>query len=271
MSAPVSAQAPAEKAWTILQAGLAEKGATQRAAAVRVLGLLEGNAKAEQLALAALGDEKPEVRAAAAEALGQMKAATAAPRLVEVIKSDKEVVVVMAGARSLIALGDGLGFAVYYAVLTGERKTGEGLVEEQKKMLKDPKKMAQFGFEQGIGFIPFASVGYGVLKGVTKDDSSPVRAAAAKILAKDSDPRSAQALVEAAADISWIVRAAALDALSHRGDPTLLPQIASKLDDENYAVRLTAAAAVIHLHDAQAGVPGLRMNQGSDGPFEADR
>lgn len=114
-------------------------------------------------------------------------------------------------------------------------------------MLDDPKKMAKFGFEQGIGFIPIASIGYGAIKALGKDDSSPVRAAAAKILAKDSDPRSGAALVEAASDKSWIVRSAALEALSQRDDPSVLAEIEPKLEDENAAVRLTAAAAVIHL------------------------
>ena len=41
-----------------------------------------------------------------------------------------------------------------------------------------------------------------------KDDSSPVRAAAAKVLARDPDPAATKALAEAAGDDSWIVRAA---------------------------------------------------------------
>ena len=82
---------------------------------------------------------------------------------------------------------------VYYAVLTGETKTGKELMTEQKKMLNDPKKMAQFGFEQGIGFIPFAGLGYGAIKTFTKDDKSPVRAAAAIALASDPDPKSGKA------------------------------------------------------------------------------
>ena len=170
---PVFAQSPADKAWAILKSGLAEKSVEQRATATRVLGLLENNPEAEKLALTALGDEKPEVRSAAADALGQMKAKSAAPKLAATLKEEKEVSVVIASARSLIALGNPLGYAVYYAVLTGERKSGSSLLEDQKKMLKDPKKMAQFGFEQGIGFIPFASVGYGAFKALTKDDASP--------------------------------------------------------------------------------------------------
>jgi len=118
-------------------------------------------------------------------------------------------------------------------------------------MLHDPMKMAQFGFEQGIGFIPFAGLGLSAIKGLTKDDISPVRAAAAKILAADRDPRSGKALVTAASDKSWLVRAAVLDAISHRNDPALLPDIEPRLDDDKEVVRYTAAAAILHLQDVQ--------------------
>jgi hypothetical protein len=69
-------------------------------------------------------------------------------------------------------------------VLTGERRAGKGLIKEQLDTLKDKKKMAKMGFEEGIGFIPFAGMGYEAFKTVTKNDSSPVRAAAAKQLAR---------------------------------------------------------------------------------------
>jgi len=247
----VLAQSSADKPWTTLEAGLAKKGDT-RVVAVRVLGLLERNSKAAKLATAALGDEDADVRAAAASSLGQMHAKSSAAKLQESVKAEKDPGVVMAEARALIALGDPLGYAVYYAVLTGEKKSGGGLLDEQKKMLHDPKKMARFGFEQGIGYIPFASIGLGAIKVLTKDDSSPVRAAAARILANDSDPKSGEALIEASSDKSSLVQAAALDALSHRGDPGVIPQIESKLDDDKPEVRLTAAAAIVHLLDTKA-------------------
>ncbi|HTR23973.1 MAG TPA: HEAT repeat domain-containing protein [Terriglobales bacterium] len=242
----VLAQTSGDKPWTTLQAGLADKG-DNHVIAVRVLGLLDNNAKAVEIATTALGDDKSEVRAAAAAALGQMQAKSAVPKLVESVKAEKDAGVVIAEARALTALGDPLGYAVYYAVLTGERKSGGGLLDDQKKMLHDPKKMAQFGFEQGIGYIPFASIGVGAIKALTKDDSSPVRAAAARILADDPDPKSREALIDASSDKNELVRAAALDALSHRGDPSVIPAIESKLDDDKATVRLTAAAAIIHL------------------------
>src|SRR6266702_5787590 len=91
------AQAPVDKAWTVLQAGLADKTTEERAIAVRVLGLLANDLKAQDLATKALSDEKPEVRAAAADALGQMKAESAAPKLGQIILSDeKDIGVILA-------------------------------------------------------------------------------------------------------------------------------------------------------------------------------
>src|SRR5262249_23276633 len=104
-----------------------------------------------------------------------------------------------------------------------------------------------FGFEQGIVFVPFAGMGYGAIKALRKDDTSPVLAAAAKALSKDPDPKSGKALVRAASDKRWLVRAAALDAIAMRNDPTLLPDIESKMYDDKQIVRYTAAATVVRL------------------------
>lgn len=123
-------------------------------------------------------------------------------------------------------------------------------MDEEKKMLYDPKKMAQFGFEQGIGLIPFAGLGYGAFKMVTKDTTSPVLAAAALTLAKDLDPKSGQALATSAAENkSWIVRATALNAMALRGETSLLPTAEAQLEDPKEEVRYSAAAAVIRLTD----------------------
>jgi len=97
--------------------------------------------------------------------------------------------------------------------------------------------------------IPFAGMGYEAFKTVKKNDSSPVRAAAAKQLAQDPDPGTAKALVKATSDKNWKVRAAALEALAQRGDPSLVPQIAAALDDVKDDVRFSAAACVAHLSE----------------------
>jgi HEAT repeat protein len=243
---------PVAKAWKILDDGLADKGDT-KANALHALGIMNKNPKADELATAALKDPDPDVRAAAADALGQMGATSAIPTMQELVKAEEDASVVLSIGRALVTLHDPLGYAVYYAVLTGERKSGASLMEEQKKMLHDPKKMAQFGFEQGIGFVPFAGIGWGAFKMITKDDVSPIRAAAAKTLAQDPDPKSNEALVNATTDKSWLVRAAAANALALRGDPADIPNLAPVLDDDKEVVRNTAAAAILHLHDIATG------------------
>jgi HEAT repeat protein len=235
-----------QKAWRMLETGTGLQNVDERATAVRVLGLIVGDSHAVELAEKALQDPEPKVRAAGATALGEMGAKGSIPKLHKALKDD-DVGVVMASAHALHKMGDPAAYEVYYAVLTGERKSGAGLLEQQKKMLKDPKKMAQFGFEQGLGFIPFASIGYGVVKAVRKDDVSPVKAGAAKVLADDPDPRSGKALEEATFADSVTVRAAALDALARRGDPSLIKAAETAMGDENAAVRYTAAAAVVRL------------------------
>ena len=243
------AQTPVQKSWNILNAAATNSNMDKRINAFSAMGLITRDPHAQELALHALeNDDKPDVRATAANALGEMGATGTIPQLINAVKNDQDAGVVLAAAHSLYLFKQQRAYEVYYAVLTGERKSGQGLLAEQKKMLSDPKKMAQFGFEQGIGFIPFAGMGYGAFKMLTKDDVSPVRAAAAKILANDKDPKSAEALVTATTDKSWIVRAAALDAIAHRGDRSLAPKIEGSLDDDKDAVQDVAAAAIIHLN-----------------------
>jgi HEAT repeat protein len=247
----VYAQEPVDKAWNILKQGAAEKNTDKRAKTFRALALLVQNRAAQQMAENALIDEKPEVRSAAASALGQMGAKGSVSKLQQRVKEDQDPSVVFSATDALFRLGDPAAFQVYYAVLAGEKKTGEGLVESQIKMLKDPKAMANIGFEVGIGFVPFAGAGTAVFKAVTKDDASPVRAAAATRLAKDPDPKSGEVLAKYAADSKWVVRAAVVDAIARRGDPSLLKAVVPLLDDDNDAVKFSAAATVIRLTTAK--------------------
>lgn len=240
---------PKVQAWTILDDGLANSSYEKRSKAAQVLGLLKNDPEAERLAIKALSDDRPEVRASAAAALGQIGNKSAIPELHKMFE-EKDVTVILASARSLLDLGDKTGYNVYYAILTGETKTGTGLLDEQKKMLKDPQKMAQFGFETGIGFIPFAGMGWTAFKMLRKDDTSPILAASALTLANDPDPKTGAALVTASeTQKSWIVRAAALNALATRGDPKLMKAAEESLQDEKEEVQYSAAAAVIRLSD----------------------
>lgn len=250
---PVSAQTPLAQAWSILEAGAAGKSSDQRVATMRVLQLIPGDAKAVAMAEQGLQDKDVNVRAAAVLSLGAMKSKSAIPQLIAVGKSDPEGAIVMAAAKSLIELGDDKGYEAYYAVLTGQRKSGESLVggeeKELNQLLKNPKQMEAMAFEQGLGFVPFGGYGLQVYDAIHKSETKEpiVKATAIRILAKDPDPRTGKALVAATTDKSEMVRAAAFDALARRGDPALLPDLASGLKDEKEVVKLTAAAAVVHL------------------------
>ena len=248
MACSISAfgQTKHDEAWDILRVNLNGKDTAKRALAVHVLGLLPGDSRALELSHKAVGDEKPEVRAAGATALGQLHSRSAIPWL-HALLSDAEPSVVLAAASALISFKDPAAYDVYYEVLVGERKTGKGVIADEKKTLKDPKKMAELGVEGGIGFVPFAGIGLSAFKTLHADDVSPVRAAAAKMLANDTDEESGQALVKATSDKSWIVKTAALEAIAKRGDSQLLDGILPAMMDDNTSVRCTAAAAVIRL------------------------
>lgn len=238
---------PTHKAWDILQNAAVSKKTDERTNGVRALGLLRDNTRARQMAESALQDTSPEVRAAAATALGQMHARESIPKLEDAL-SDHKVKVVMAAAQSLRELKEyKSAYSVYYELLVGERKSGDGLIQQQLDTLKDPKELAKIGISEGIGYVPFAGIGWDAYRTMKKKDPNPVRAVAATLLAHDPDPSSAKALVKATDDKDWIVRAAAIEAIAQRGDPSLLPCVEEKFTDKHPKVRYSAAAAVIHL------------------------
>jgi HEAT repeat protein len=237
---------PKEQAWQILQNACTGDKTSNRATGIRVLALVPSDAKAARLVEKALIDDKPEVRSAAAAALGDMKSRASIPKL-RAVMDDQDPSVALAAAHSLVLMHDNSAYEVYYEILNGERKAGKGLIASQASILHDPKKMAELGFEEGIGFIPFAGIGWGAIKAIRKDDLSPIRAAAAKVLAQDPDPATTKALADAAGDDSWLVRAAALEALSKRGDPSVLNTVELYMSDEKDPVKYTAAATVLRL------------------------
>jgi HEAT repeat protein len=240
-------ESPKHKAWDMLQTAACSKRTADRTDGVRALGVLRDNSRARQIAEAALGDPKPEVRAAAATALGQMHSKGSIPKLEQAL-SDKKVPVVMAAAQSLRELKEEkAAYEVYYELLVGERKSGDGLIAQQLNTLKDPKELAKIGVSEGIGYIPFAGIGWDAYRTIKKKDPNPVRAVAATLLAHDPDPASLKALVKATDDKDWIVRAAAIEAIAQRGDASLLPTVEAKFTDRHQKVRYSAAAAVIRL------------------------
>ena len=236
-----------EKSWLILQTGLQSKRAAQREEAVKALSLLEGNRQAIRLSLHALRDKNSRVRAAAASTLGELHATSTVPALRAAV-SDKDASVMLAATHALFVLKDPMAYEIYYAILMGNKKTSAGMIQSQLDRLKDPKQVAQMGLQEGIGFIPYAGMGYEAYRQLMKHDSSPVRAAAARFLALDPDSISEDALVQVAvADKNIIVRQAALDALAQKSDPKCIQRLVINFDDDKYPVRYRTAATIIHV------------------------
>jgi HEAT repeat protein len=247
LTVPSYAVTAKKRAWSMFETAAQSKSAVQRSIGIRALGLLHNNSHAREIAERALDDDRPEVRAAAATALGQMHAVESVQKLQKLLV-DKRMAVVMAAAHSLHDLkDDATANAIYLDVLTGERK-GDGIITAQMDTLHNPKELAMIGVEQGIGYVPFAGIGWDAWKYTHKKDPHPARAVAATLLAHDPDPKTGTALVNAALkDKDWIVRAAAVEAIAQRGDPSLEEKIELSLFDANAHVRFTAAAAVIRL------------------------
>jgi len=236
-----------EKAWLILQTGLHSKKAAQREEAVKALSLIEGNRQAIRFTLRAMRDKNPRVRAAAASTLGELHATATLPVLRAAI-SDKDASVMLAATHALFVLKDPMAYEIYYAILMGDKKTSAGMIQSQVERLKDPKQVAQMGLQEGIGFVPYAGMGYEAYRQLMKHDSSPVRAAAARYLALDPDSISEDALIQVAvADKNIVVRQAALDALAQKSDPKCIHRLAINLDDDKSAVRYRTAATIIRL------------------------
>ncbi|HEX5483251.1 MAG TPA: HEAT repeat domain-containing protein [Terriglobia bacterium] len=241
-----------QEAWKVLETGLNNQSSDQRVDAVQALGLIVGNRKAEKMAETALHDDKTEVRSAAATALGQIQLRSSIPALKKAL-SDNDASVVTAAAHSLVSFGNDDGYEIYYEILTGERKSGAGIIDQQLKVLQNPKKLTEMGIEAGLGFVPFGGMGLSLIKILTSSDASYVRAAAAQMLVHDPDPRTAKALVKATLDKSWVVRQAAVKAIGQRDDPSLLKAVSPAMNDENEGVRDAAAAVVIRLGDKARG------------------
>jgi HEAT repeat protein len=237
-----------QRAWAMFEAAAKSDSTSQRETGIRALGLLRGNARARELAEGALEDEKPEVRVAAATALDEMHATESIPKLQKLLSDDK-ISVVMAAAHALRTLKDDTSaYAVYYDILSGGRRTG-GLLEQQLETLRNPKELAKISLETGIGYVPFAGIGWDAWRYTHKKNPHPVRAVAASFLAHDPDPATGVALAEAIKDKDWIVRAAAIEALAERGDPSFEGKIEYSFFDANAHVRYTAAAAVVRLSE----------------------
>src|SRR5258708_29701634 len=88
--------------------------------------------------------------------------------------------------------------------------------------LKTPERAIKFAFDQGIGFVPYGGYGMQAVHAWQKRSTSPTRAAAARELAEDPDPRAIRALAQAPSYKNWGIRPTAPAGISKRLHPALL-------------------------------------------------
>jgi HEAT repeat protein len=243
-----------DRAWTVLKDGIADTRGTTRAKAVHALGL--AGQSTQSMAEKALSDPDKQVRSEGALALLQMKAVSARPKLRACLK-DKEVEVVLACANTLYEFKDPSAYDVYYAILTGERRGNEGLMESQLDTFHDPKQVEKLAFETGIGFVPYGGAAWQAIRTVTHDGSSPVRALAAERLASDPKKSTRDVLARYVTDKKPQIRDAVVIAIAHRDDPELVNPVETLLDDPDETVRYDAAATILYLSRRRAGLRGL--------------
>ncbi|MGA8345661.1 MAG: HEAT repeat domain-containing protein [Candidatus Sulfotelmatobacter sp.] len=246
LSPQSASQTDAQKqAWNILVEG-AHGNLDKRGNAIQALGLDPGDPEAVRLAEDALGDKEAFVRGAAAKALGALGSPDSIPKLQNLV-NEKDISVALAVGHALVQLKSNSGYDVYYSLVVGVRKGRTSPIAEELNQMKTPARAIRFAFDQGIGFLPYGGYGMEAFHAWKKRSTAPTRAAAARELAGDPDPRSGQALVKAVSDKDWSVRAAAVEAIAKRGDPALLADIVPAMSDRKDIVRYSAAAGVLRL------------------------
>jgi HEAT repeat protein len=245
-------QSIANKAWTVLEAGLHDTKTDKRVQAISALGVMRGDRKATQTAEDLLQDPDPNICRAAIAALGDMNSKTSLPKIKALI-DHSDAKTVLAIAAVLTKFKDPEGYDIYYEVLTGKRKGGGSIVDG----VKDRKALQKMGVETAIGFVPFGGVGTGAYNYFKQSGSSQsaLSVTAVSALAEDPDPDAEKALIEASFAGKEAVQVAALRALAKRGNPRVLKEIEPAMDCDKSLVSYNAAAAILHLLDLRAKQP----------------
>lgn len=160
-----------------------------------------------------------------------------------------------AAARALYNLNDPEGKAALQAVLGGDVKTASGYMTKQRRdtlrLMHTPKTMFLFAVKTGASVAPVPGLGAGVssMQALLSDPGTSGRAAAALLLAKETDEQTLAALRDALGDKDWSVRAASVHALALQNNPEREADIAPLIDDKSEPVRLRAASGYLRLEE----------------------
>lgn len=246
------AQTNAAAAWDILNAGLKDKNAEKRKAAVTAVGTIGASQKPVQiLEDMLLKDPDPEVRQAAAGMLGDMKSKASIPKLKLALQKEDEVS--FSAARALWLMGDRSGRPLFEELADGGRAEGPGTVEQAKrqarKALHDPAAMARMGSEQAADALlgPF-SIGLKLAVELRKDQGAPARLISLTMLDQECTPSGVKVMESAViVDKNDAVRAAAARGLGHCGNKQSEVKLQPLLSFDKYAIALVAAASIVRI------------------------
>jgi HEAT repeat protein len=260
---PASTQSPKElqaAAWTLLTQGATSEKSRDRSDAISALSVLEGSSKANYIIETALDDKDENIRFLATTTLGAMDARSSISKLKDEMYDDSPQVS-FAAVQSLWKMGDHSGRDLLFEILNGERKTRPGLMKSKmdkaKQTMHDPKAMALIGVNEASGaFLGSFSMGVSFIEEYAKNNTGPVQALCAQMLASDKDPATIEELSDALDDKNWAVRAAAARALAKLNHRAALPKLAAMMaNDKVQLARFSAAAAIIHLEERSANAP----------------
>ena len=171
-----------------------------------------------------------QVRVAAIGSLADLNDPTIVPALERALE-DPVPEVEFAAAKALWIFKTSRGKEALLAVLEGQKRARSNPFRREFRKLRrsftTPKGTMLLAFNYGIGFVPVPGVGagYAALEELLFGKGFSPRASVAILLAKDTDPTSRQALIDALTDDDWSVRAAAAQAIALRNEPNLRSHI----------------------------------------------
>jgi hypothetical protein len=246
------AQTGRDAAWDVLNAGLKEKNAEKRKAAVTAIGTMGTMPKAVSILENELAnDPDPEVREVAAGMLGEMKSRASIPKLKQALQKQDEVS--FTAARALWAMGDRSGRTMLEEIANGGHVDAPGTVEQARrqarKTMHDPGAMAKMGSEQAADALlgPF-SFGLKLAVEMRKDQGAPTRLISINMLDQDCTPSGVKVMEAAVTgDKNDAVRAAAARALGHCGTKASELKLQPLLTFDKYTVALVAAASIVRI------------------------
>jgi HEAT repeat protein len=258
---PKSNAALRDQAWGMLRDGAGSENARTRSDTISALAGLSESHEAISLVQQGLKDKETKLRLLAATSLGGMKARSAIPQLRESL-NDPSGEVSFAAAQSLWKMDDRSGRDLLYEVISGERKVKPGVIRSKMnkagEIVHDPKAMLLIGINEASGALlgPF-SLGVSFAEEYAKNNSAPVQALCAQMLARDDRPNTISVLSDALHDKNWSVRAAAMRSLAELHRSEFIPQFADTMEnDKNGALRFVAAATIVRLTEPKRKLPG---------------